>query len=100
MPQSPGNPSARSVLVQHPRCVEAVEPTALARRVGQEHSAARTRVPAACTLEILRVMELDVDVDVVRKAAGEQLLLLVRREAAGVRHTRLERIQVRINSKT
>ena len=45
-------------------------------------------------------MELYVDADVVRKAAGEQLLLLVRREAAGVCHTRLERIQVRINSKT
>ena len=45
-------------------------------------------------------MELYVDADVVRKAAGEQMRLLVRREAAGVRHTRLERIQVRINSKT
>ena len=48
-------------------------------------------------LEILRVVELDVDANVVRKALGEQLSLLVRREATGVRHARLKRIQVRIN---
>ena len=72
----------------------------LAMRVGQEHSAAHTHVPAACPAGDLAGHVVLVDADVVRKAADEQLHLLVWREAAGMRHTCLERIQVRINSKT
>jgi hypothetical protein len=46
-------------------------------------------------LEVLRIMEFNVDPDVVGQAAGEQLRLLIGGQAAGVHHTRLELVLVR-----
>ena len=39
-------------------------------------------------------MELDIHTDMIRKAAGEELCLLVQREAAYMRQSGLERIQI------
>ena len=53
----------------------------------------RARKPHG-TLQILLVIELNIDPDMVQQAACEELRLLLRRKAAGVRHPGLERIQV------
>lgn len=45
-------------------------------------------------MEVLWILELDIDTDVFRQPAGEQLSLL---RAASVRHTRLERLLVRLD---
>jgi len=43
-------------------------------------------------LQVARIVELDIHTDMIRKAAGEELCLLVQREAAYMRQSGLERI--------
>lgn len=51
------------------------------------------------TLEVLRVVQLDVDADVVREATREQLRLLQRLETPCMSHASLERVLIRLDGR-